>query len=158
MHLNKATYGTLIPQCLALLEGEPSRVANLANLSAALKHACDWHWVGFYVVDFARNELVLGPFQGPVACTRLRKGKGVCAEAWETGLIQIVPNVHEHAGHIACSSATNSELVIPIQSEGRIVAVLDLDSVDFDAFSAADTDALKPLVQAIETSWNQWEV
>ncbi|MBV41801.1 MAG: hypothetical protein CL834_02090 [Crocinitomicaceae bacterium] len=157
MSPNKAAYKTLISQCLALLEGEPSLVANLANLSAALKHSNGWHWVGFYLVDDARDELVLGPFQGPVACTRLHKGKGVCAAAWETATAQIVPNVHEFLGHVACSNDTNSELVIPVQSRGRVVAVLDIDSVEFDAFSSSDVEALKPLIEAIEGSWNQWE-
>lgn len=157
MSSNKAAYKTLISQCLALLEGEPSLVANLANLSAVLKHSNGWHWVGFYIVDAARDELVLGPFQGPVACTRLRKGKGVCAAAWETAASQIVPNVHEFLGHVACSNATNSELVIPVEADGRVVAVLDIDSVEFDAFSSSDVEALKPLIEAIEASWNQWE-
>ncbi len=157
MSSSKAPYKTLIPQCLALLKGEPSLVANLANVSAALKQLRGWHWVGFYRVDDARDELVLGPFQGPVACTRLRRGKGVCAAAWETATPQIVPNVHEFLGHVACSNATNSELVIPVETDGRVVAVLDIDSVEFDAFSRSDVEALKPLIEAIEGSWNQWE-
>ena len=157
MSLNEETYAALIPQALALLEGEPSLVANLANVSAALKQATDWHWVGFYLVDFVRDELALGPFQGPVACTRLRKGKGVCAAAWETSLPQIVANVHEFPGHVACSAATNAELVIPIQSAGRVVAVLDIDALDFDAFSEADVEALRPLTSAIEELWQHWE-
>jgi len=152
MSLNDETYAALIPQALALLEGEPSLVANLANVSKG-----DWHWVGFYLVDFDRDELALGPFQGPVACTRLRKGKGVCAAAWETSLPQIVANVHEFPGHVACSAATNAELVIPIQAAGRVVAVLDIDALDFDAFSHADVDALRPLTSEIEKSWHQWE-
>ena len=157
MSLNDETYAALIPQAMALLEGESSVVAILANVSAVLKQASDWHWVGFYLVDIDRDELALGPFQGPVACTRLRKGKGVCAAAWETSLPQIVANVHEFPGHVACSAATNSELVIPIQSGGRVVAVLDIDALDFDAFSDADVDALRPLTLQIGKSWPQWE-
>lgn len=157
MQLNEETYKTLMQQCLALIEGEPNRMANLANLAAALSHATDWHWVGFYLLDERRDELVLGPFQGPVACTRLFRGKGVCAAAWETGLPQIVGNVHEFKGHVACSAATNAELVLPIRVQGRVVAVFDIDSVHFNAFSVADVNALKPLISALENSWNLWE-
>ena len=157
MHPNGQTYAVLVPQCLALIQGEPSLVANLANLSAALLHATNWHWVGFYLVDEIRDQLVLGPFQGPVACTRLSRGKGVCAAAWETTLPQIVSNVHEFPGHVACSAAANSELVIPIQLNGNVVGVLDIDAVELDAFSSKDVEALTPLIGAIEKSWNEWE-
>src|ERR1700741_2437719 len=119
-------YESLLPQIKGLLEGESDLVANLANVAAALKEQFDWLWIGFYFVK--KNELVLGPFQGPVACTRIALGKGVCGTAWEQGETLIVPDVDAFPGHIACSSLSRSEIVVPVFSEGKVVAVLDVDS------------------------------
>ena len=142
----KQRYEALSNRWKSLLGNEPNRMANLANAAAVLKEAFDWHWVGFYLVDKQRDELVLGPFQGPLACTRLHHGKGVCAAAWDEATAQVVPNVHEFEGHVACSSLTESELVIPIVSADEVVAVLDIDSVNRDDVSAADVAGLTPLV------------
>tara|TARA_B100001093_G_C26568099_1_gene901671 strand:- start:122 stop:661 length:540 start_codon:yes stop_codon:yes gene_type:complete len=141
----------------ALLKGEPNRTANLANVAAVLKEEFGWHWVGFYLVDEGRDELVLGPFQGPLACTRLHHGKGVCAAAWDTGVAQVVPDVHAFDGHVACSALTESELVIPIVAADEVVGVLDIDSTIRDDVSAADVRALAPLVKLLGNNWNAWE-
>jgi GAF domain-containing protein len=127
-------YKTLIPQIKALCEGEPNLIANLSNIAAALKEAFGFFWVGFYIVDHS-NELVLGPFQGPVACTRIAKGKGVCGTAWELEKSILVPDVEAFPGHIACSSLSKSEIVVPILKDNKVVAILDVDSKcrnDFD--------------------------
>ena len=108
--------GQLQAPLRALLEGEPSGWANLSNACAAVHSAAGWHWVGFYLVDAVEDNLVLGPFQGPVACTRLHRGKGVCAAAWESGTIQVVTDVHAFPGHVACSSSSMSELVLPVRN------------------------------------------
>lgn len=147
----------LLPQLRALVEGEPHRVANLANLAAALYEAFGWHWVGFYTVDFQRDQLVLGPFQGPVACTRLHHGKGVCAAAWDAVATQHVPDVEAFPGHVACSAATRSEVVVPIRAQGRVVAVLDIDSTQLDGFSADDVAGLEAVAALVETHWDAWE-
>lgn len=131
-------YGQLLPQVEALLAGENNVVANMANVCAALKYGLDFFWVGFYLVD--GNELVLGPFQGPPACTRIQKGKGVCGFTWEKGETVIVPDVDQFPGHIACSSLSKSEMVIPIRKNGVVVAVLDVDSDQLDNFN--DTDKI----------------
>ena len=137
------TYQTLLPQIEALVAGEPDAIANMANVAAALHEAFGFWWTGFYRVTNERmnelqnertGELVLGPFQGPIACTRIPYGKGVCGAAWQRGETVIVPNVHEFVGHIACSSASNSEIVVPILKDGKVVAVLDIDSRDFGTF------------------------
>ena len=131
-------YKSLIPQIEALISGETELVANLGNISAALKEQFKWLWVGFYLVK--GDELVLGPFQGPVACTRIKNGKGVCGTAWQQQQTIIVPDVNEFPGHIACSSASVSEIVLPLFKDGRVVGVLDADSEYAAHFD--DTDAL----------------
>lgn len=141
-------YLGLIPQIKALIEPETNLVANLANISAVLKDVFGFWWVGFYMVE--NNELVLGPFQGPVACTRIQFNKGVCGTCWAQKTTQIVPNVHEFPGHIACSSATNSEIVVPIfNSKNNVVGVLDVDSEHFDAFNTIDKKQLEEIAQLI---------
>ena len=139
----------------SIVEGEKNIVANLANITSLLFSEGDWHWVGFYVLDKDEDELVLGPFQGPVACTRLRRGKGVCAKAWEAGTTLLVKDVHEFDGHIACSSATNSEVVVPIKVDGVVVGVLDIDSLEFDGFTSAEIDLLEEVVTIIEDIWKR---
>ena len=136
------TYRELLPQLLAMIEAERDRVATLANLSAALRQAFGFHWVGFYLVK--GEQLVLGPFQGPVACTRIAHGKGVCGTAWATNTTQLVSDVEAFPGHIACSALSKSEIVVPIRDEqGSVWAVLDIDSVELDDFSDVDRDALE---------------
>lgn len=138
------TYRELLPQLLAMIEAERDRIATLANVSAALHQAFAFHWVGFYLVQ--GDELTLGPFQGPVACTRITKGKGVCGTAWATNQTQRVADVEAFPGHIACSSQTKSEIVVPIRDEqGNVWAVLDVDSDKTDDFSDVDQDALEQL-------------
>ena len=140
-------YESLIPQIEGLLYGENNLVANLANISAALKEQFNWWWVGFYWVH--ENELVLGPFQGPVACTRIKKGRGVCGGAWEQGKTLIVEDVEKFPGHIACSSASKSEIVVPIFKNGVIVGVLDVDSELLAHFDATDQLYLEKIVGLI---------
>jgi GAF domain-containing protein len=138
------TYQTLLPQIQALVADETDTIANMANIAAALHKAFGFWWTGFYRV--VGNELVLGPFQGPVACTRISFGRGVCGTAWERGETVIVPNVHEFPGHIACSAASNSEIVVPVRRNGQIVAVLDIDSAEYNTFDAIDKQYLEKLV------------
>ena len=139
-------YNELNPQMQGLLSGESNRVANMANFCAALKQTIDFHWVGFYLVE--GDELVLGPFQGPVACTRLRRGKGVCAAAWEEKTTQIVPDVHAFPGHIACSEFSQSEIVVPVFNSNRQVwAVLDIDSDQKSDFSEMDQKHLEAMLK-----------
>jgi GAF domain-containing protein len=140
-------YQALLPQIKGLLEGETDLVANLANVAAALKEQFGWLWVGFYLVK--EGELVLGPFQGPVACTRIRKGRGVCGTSWAEGKTLIVPDVEAFPGHIACSSLSRSEIVVPVCKKGEVVAVLDADSVDLATFDETDKRYLEAIVQAI---------
>ena len=144
----KEQYQSLIPQIKALLEGETDLVANLANISAALKEQFKWLWVGFYVVKGV--ELVLGPFQGPVACTRIAKGKGVCGAAWEQGKTLVVPDVETFPGHIACSSASRSEIVIPIWHHDQVVGVLDVDSEEPDQFDQTDVQYLEQIIKLLQ--------
>ncbi|HJD91494.1 MULTISPECIES: GAF domain-containing protein [Bacteroides] len=132
----KERYESLLSQIKGLVEGEPNKIANMANVAAAIFAEFKFHWVGFYLVE--GDELVLGPFQGPVACTRITKGKGVCGTAWETGKVQIVDDVHEFPGHIACSAYSLSEIVIPIYSNNKIIGVLDIDSDTYSSFSNED--------------------
>ena len=141
-------YKSLIPQINGLLEGEPDLVANLANVVAALKEQFDWLWVGFYLVK--KDELVLAPFQGPVACTRIRKGKGVCGTSWEKKQAVIVPDVEKFPGHIACSSLSKSEIVVPVVRNNEVVAVLDIDSSELDSFDTTDQHYLEEIVSLIE--------
>lgn len=136
-------YEELIPQLRSLVKHEPDLIANLANVAAALKEVFDFFWVGFYLVR--DEELVLGPFQGPIACTRIRYGKGVCGFAWEKGQNVIVEDVNAFPGHIACSSLSKSEVVIPIRFEGKIVGVLDVDSDRLAAFDEVDARYLEEI-------------
>lgn len=136
-------YTDLLPQIKALLSGEKNRVANLANCAAALRQAFDFWWVGFYLVE--ENELVLGPFQGPIACTRIAKGKGVCGSSWEREETILVEDVEAFPGHIACSSASKSEIVVPIKKNNKVVAVLDVDSEHYAHFNTVDQAYLEDL-------------
>ena len=136
-------YTSLLPQIQGLLEGETDLVANLANVAAALKEQFGWFWVGFYLVK--NGELVVGPFQGPVACTRIRKGRGVCGASWEREETIIVPDVEAFPGHIACSSLSRSEIVVPLFHEGQVVGVLDVDSDRLNEFDEEDQRWLENL-------------
>ncbi|MDP4683412.1 MAG: GAF domain-containing protein [Crocinitomicaceae bacterium] len=138
-------YENLIPQLKALVEGEQNRIANLANITAALKETFHFFWVGFYLVE--GDELVLGPFQGPIACTRIRKGKGVCGAAWEQKQTLVVPDVDAFPGHIACSSISKSEIVVPIFKNGQVVGVLDVDSENYNTFDTNDAHYLNQICQ-----------
>ena len=141
-------YVALLPQVKALITGEPDLVANLANIAAALKEQFGWLWVGFYLVK--EDELVLGPFQGPVACTRIRKGRGVCGSSWADAKTLIVPDVEKFPGHIACSSLSRSEIVVPIIKDGIVLGVLDADSADLDTYDEIDQRYLEEMVGWIE--------
>jgi GAF domain-containing protein len=141
-------YQELIPQIKALMEGESDLIANLGNICAALKEQFDWLWVGFYLVK--DDELVLGPFQGPVACTRIKMGRGVCGTVWQEKKTYIVPNVEEFPGHIACSSVSKSEIVIPVFRGEEVVGVLDIDSAELSSFDTVDQRYLEELVSTIE--------
>lgn len=140
-------YESLIPQIKGLLDGEPDLIANLANVAGALKEQFNWFWVGFYLVK--NNELVLGPFQGPVACTRIKKGKGVCGTSWEKAETLIVADVEKFPGHIACSSLSRSEIVVPIIRNNEVVAVLDVDSAELNQFDKTDQHNLEEIVSLI---------
>ena len=141
-------YQSLIPQIKGLLEGESDLIANLANISAALKQQFGWLWIGFYLVK--DEELVVGPFQGPVACSRIRKGKGVCGTSWSEKRTLIVPDVEKFAGHIACSSLSKSEIVLPIIRSGEVVGVLDVDAVNLNEFDETDRVNLQNIVDLVE--------
>ncbi|MDB4196110.1 GAF domain-containing protein [Flavobacteriales bacterium] len=140
-------YEELIPQLKALITGEEDVIANLANVSAGLKEAFGFLWIGFYLVK--NDELVLGPFQGPVACTRIRKGKGVCGVSWEKSETVIVPDVEKFNGHITCSSLSKSEIVIPILKNKEVIAVLDVDSSELNTFDEVDNKYLSSLLNEI---------
>ena len=140
-------YASLVPQIEALLHGEPDLVANMANVAAALKEQFKWFWVGFYLVK--ENELVLGPFQGPVACTRIGLGKGVCGAAWQQAKTLIVPDVDAFPGHIACSSLSRSEIVVPVFKDDKVAAVLDVDSELLDQFNETDAQYLEQIIKLI---------
>jgi L-methionine (R)-S-oxide reductase len=143
-------YQSLLPQIRALTEGEPDRVANLANVVAALKQQFGWLWVGFYLVK--DGELVVGPFQGPVACTRISKGRGVCGTSWQEARTLIVPDVEAFPGHIACSSLSRSEIVVPVFHQGEVAGVLDVDSTELNDFDEEDRRWLEELV----AEWGNW--
>ncbi|HCR54171.1 MAG TPA: GAF domain-containing protein [Cytophagales bacterium] len=143
-------YKSLLPQIEALVGSEQDLIANLANISAALKEAMNFFWVGFYLVK--EDELVLGPFQGPIACTRIRLGKGVCGTVWKEKKTRIVPNVDEFPGHIACSSASKSEIVLPAFKNNEVVMVLDVDSDKLNDFDKVDEQYLGQLMKIIERS------
>ena len=140
-------YNDLVPQLEALIAGEPNLMANLANVSAALRQTFGFFWVGFYLVD--EDTLVLGPFQGDIACTRIAKGRGVCGTAWSTKETQWVPDVDAFPGHIACSSQSRSEIVVPVIKHGEVVAVLDVDSDELSHFNQDDVDGLSRVAHLI---------
>jgi L-methionine (R)-S-oxide reductase len=140
-------YLEIIPQIAALIESEPDLIANLANITAALKQQFDWLWIGFYLVK--QNELVLGPFQGPVACTRIQKGRGVCGKAWEQMKTIIVQDVNSFPGHITCSSLSKSEIVLPLVRNNTVVAVLDIDHSQYAAFDTTDELFLTEIISQI---------
>jgi GAF domain-containing protein len=141
-------YQALLPQVEALITGEQDLVANLANIAAALREAFGFFWVGFYVVQ--GQELVLGPFQGPIACTRIAYGRGVCGTAWKEQKTQLVPDVEAFPGHIACSSASKSEIVVPAFQDGEVFLVLDVDSDQLDDFDTVDQKYLEDLMGMLE--------
>jgi GAF domain-containing protein len=141
-------YDLLVPQIEALVAGEKDVVANLSNIAAALKQTMDFFWVGFYLVK--DNQLVLGPFQGPIACTRIDFGKGVCGASWKEQKTILVPNVDEFPGHIACSSASKSEIVLPAFKEGEVALVLDVDSDKLNDFDTIDQRALERVMRMVE--------
>jgi L-methionine (R)-S-oxide reductase len=140
-------YRTIIPQIQALLAAEEDYIANLANISSALKEQFGWLWVGFYIVR--KDQLVLGPFQGPIACTRIRKGRGVCGTAWERAETIIVPDVSAFPGHIACSNLSRAEIVLPIIRNNQVVAVLDLDSERLNDFDETDRESLEQILDSL---------
>ncbi len=141
-------YKAILPQIESVIGGETDLVANLANVAAVLKEVFGFFWVGFYWVK--QDQLVLGPFQGPLACTRIRYGRGVCGTAWKEATTQLVPNVELFPGHIACSSASRSEIVVPVFSEGAVVGVLDVDSDKVDDFDEVDKVYLEKICRLIE--------
>lgn len=149
-HLQIATgskadkYALLLSQVDALFQDEPDMIARMANVSAMLHETFHFWWTGFYRVQ--TDELVLGPFQGPLACTRIKYGRGVCGTAWKEGVTQVVPDVDLFPGHIACSSASRSEIVVPLYKDGRVIAVLDIDSEHLATFDTTDQYYLEQLV------------
>lgn len=140
-------YAELLPQIASLIEGEKDEIANMANIAACLKSVFGFWWVGFYRVQ--DEELVLSPFQGPIACTRIKKGRGVCGTAWQNGETQVVADVDCFPGHIACSSASRSEIVVPIFRNGEVFAVLDIDSEHLSTFDETDKIWLEKIVQLL---------
>lgn len=142
-----AQYQSIIPQIKALTDGEPDLVANLANTVAALKEQFNWFWVGFYLVK--GDELVLGPFQGPVACTRIKKGRGVCGASWAQSATLVVPDVEKFPGHIACSSLSRSEIVLPVIRHGQVIGVLDVDSEHLSHFDETDQQYLEEIISGL---------
>jgi L-methionine (R)-S-oxide reductase len=140
-------YRSLLPQIKGLITGETDFIANLANVAAALKEQFQWFWVGFYLVK--EEELVLGPFQGPVACTRIKRGRGVCGTAWEKAEVLVVPDVEEFPGHIACAAASRSEIVLPMYRDGEVIGVLDVDSEYLSHFDEVDANYLKQVLELI---------
>lgn len=143
----KLKYESLIPQIEALIDSEPDLVANLANIASALKYGMGFFWVGFYMVK--EGELVLGPFQGPIACTRIQKGKGVCGTAWQEAKTIVVQNVDEFPGHIACSSDSKSEIVVPVISNNKVTMILDVDSDQLNDFDEIDREYLEKLMKKL---------
>ena len=140
-------YEALLPQIKAVVEDEPDLIANMANVAAMLHETFGFWWTGFYRVE--GQELVLGPFQGPMACTRIKKGRGVCGTAWAEAQTQVVPDVDQFPGHIACSSASRSEIVVPVTMEGEIIGVLDIDSAELDTFDETDRRYLEQIVKML---------
>ena len=142
-------YQNLLPQIKSLLDGEDDLIANLANISAALKEQFDWFWVGFYLVK--GDDLVLGPFQGSIACTRIKKGRGVCGASWAQRKTLIVPDVEAFPGHIACSSLSRSEIVVPFYNvQGEIIGVLDVDSAELDSYDELDQQYLEAILEFLK--------
>lgn len=143
-------YEHLIPQIQGITRYESNLIANMGNVIALLKEQFEWLWIGFYLVDETQNNLVLGPFQGPLACTRIGFDKGVCGNAWAQEKTLIVPNVHEYPGHIACSSASNSEIVLPLlDTSDKCIGVLDIDSSDYNTFDEVDAQYLTQIVNIL---------
>lgn len=142
-------YKTVFGQIKSLVADEDDLIANMANAAAMLHHEFGFWWTGFYRVDQTSGQLVLGPFQGPVACCRIGFGKGVCGTAWERKATVVVPDVHKFPGHIACSSASNSEIVVPVFRGETVIAVLDIDSTDFGTFDATDREWLERIVAVL---------
>lgn len=140
-------YEQLLPQILAITQAESDLIANLANTTAMLKQQFGWFWVGFYLVK--GTELVLGPFQGTLACTRIAKGKGVCGSAWQQAQTIVVPDVDQFPGHIACSSDSKSEIVVPIIRNGEVIGVLDVDSDAYNDFDEIDKQYLESLINQL---------
>ena len=140
-------YQSIIPQIKALIDGEPDLIANLANIVAALKEQFGWFWIGFYLVK--NDELVLAPFQGPVACSRIKKGRGVCGTSWANAETLIVPDVEAFPGHIACSSLSKSEIVVPVIRKNQVVAVIDVDSDKLNDFGETDKKYLEEIISLI---------
>jgi L-methionine (R)-S-oxide reductase len=138
-------YAELLPQLQALIDTEENAIANMANFCAALKETFNWFWIGFYLVN--GNELILGPFQGPVACTRIAKGKGVCGTAWEQEKTILVKDVAAFPGHIACSALSKSEIVVPLIKNGAVIGVLDIDSTELATFDQLDQTQLEKICQ-----------
>ncbi|PKR82068.1 diguanylate cyclase [Brumimicrobium salinarum] len=138
-------YTLLHQQLESLCANEPNSVANLANMAAAIKQTFNFYWVGFYCVEKESNELVLGPFQGPIACTRIKKGKGVCGQSWAEKKTLVVANVDEFPGHIACSSFSKSEIVVPLIKDGAVIGVLDVDDDKLSAFDEVDEKHLNKI-------------
>jgi L-methionine (R)-S-oxide reductase len=143
------TYNTLLPQLEALVAGESDVIANLSNIAAALKQSMNFFWVGFYLVK--EQQLVLGPFQGPIACTRIDIGKGVCGTSWQKRETIVVADVEKFPGHIACNSASKSEIVLPAYKDGEVYLVLDVDSDSLAAFNETDKSYLERVMRIIET-------
>lgn len=143
----KDRYESLLPQIEGLISTETDEVANLANIASALKYGMGFFWVGFYLIK--NDELVLGPFQGPIACTRIRKGKGVCGTAWQNAETVLVDNVDEFPGHIACSSDSKSEIVVPVLKDGEVAMILDVDSEKLSSFDETDKYYLEKLATLI---------
>lgn len=150
----KESYRQLELQVSSLLEGETDRVANLSNALAAIQAHFNFFWIGYYLLK--GDELVLGPFQGPVACTRIAKGKGVCGKAWEQGHPILVPDVDKFPGHIACSSLSQSELVVPIRDKHKTYGVLDIDSEELNSFDLEDQEGMVSIAAVIAKGWSTW--
>lgn len=152
-------YELINKQVEAFIEVDDNLIGILGNVSAILKEAGGWHWVGFYLVDSNSQkcgkgeELLLGPFQGPPACLRIKYGKGVCGTAWKMNETLVVPDVDAFPGHIACSSLSRSEVVVPINEKGKVVAVLDIDSKDLDDFSKEDVEGLEMICASLAALW-----
>jgi L-methionine (R)-S-oxide reductase len=147
----KTRYEELLPQIEALVTGESDLVANLANVAAAIKYGMNFFWVGFYLVN--SKELILGPFQGPVACTRIEEGKGVCGTVMKTGEALIVPDVNLFPGHISCNASSKSEIVVPLKIDDKVVGVLDIDSEFLNNFDSVDLHYLQRLSIILEQTW-----